>query len=127
MNYLHAKFHTEVDDSAVTKQDELELTTAHIRFFLKETKIVSVDIDEPHMMSAAQYAEMNQPGDRTLTFCDSNGSVYIRRREEHSDFQFEVSRMGCGGGGSITINIPIHICMPIFEQFANWRRQFEDV
>lgn len=124
---LTAKLIMELDDveNIHNKQDELEATTAQIQFFLAEMLIITMDLHEPHMMSSKRYALMNTPGEHHLAFCESNGAVYITRQDQKGDFKFEVSRYGCGGGGGITISMPIHVCEPVFTLLAEWRRQYE--
>jgi hypothetical protein len=124
---LLAKIILEIDDikSVHDKQDELELTSATIQFFLAEMIIITMYIIEPCIMSSERYARMNTPGEHSLPFCDSNGAVYITRQETEGNFKFEVSRFGCGGGGVITIHMPIHVCEPVFTALAEWRRKYE--
>lgn len=112
-------------DLVQNEQDELEFTTAKIQFFLAEMRIITMDLCKPHMLTSQKYVNMTIPGKHTLVFCDSNGGVCVTRDEPTNTFKFDVFRYGCGGDGGITINIPIHVCEPLFKALSEWRLKYE--
>jgi hypothetical protein len=122
---LFTKVKIEIDDpaSVESKEDELEVTIAQIQFWLADVHIATMDLHEPHMMSSHNYAKMNTPGNHSLDFCDSNGHVCIKRRD--NTICFTVSRFGGGGGGGIDIEMHADVCAPVFTALADWRRKYE--
>lgn len=120
-------FETDNYDTSENESNKLFSTSATLRFYLDNTVIGTLFLNEPHIMSSKQYLEMCEPGNKSLVFTDSNGCIIIYRNEDHKMVSFEANKYGNGAGGKITIYMPCDKCEYLFKTLAKWRQQYEIV
>lgn len=105
-------------DFQITRDDGGDDKTLTLNASQGAVKSVSFFIDEPNIFSVDQWSSfvnsIRNGRKDDLTFCDSNGTVIIRNSEEC--VEFESSRYGCGGGGTLRVTLEKDFALLCFEK-----------